>query len=108
MSSAKNSPRLNETANQGERVLTLSAFRYYLRTDLFFLLHQNNEYNIFRNLTARDTEEFWLEVLRQGYEYIAYEKEYADGHVKLKITPDPDNAPEWIELVPIFGDPGDP
>ena len=98
---------VNETANPGERVLVLSAFRYYLRTDLFACSTKHNEYKVLQNLTARNTDEFWLEVYRQGYKYIAYEKGYTIDHVQLEIIPNPDNTPDWIELEPIYGKPGD-
>ena len=98
---------INETASPGERVLTLSAYRYYLRTDLFACSTRNNEYKILQELTAGSTEEFWLEVYSQGYKYIAFESGYTREHIQLKIIPSPDNTPNWIELEPIFGKPGD-
>jgi hypothetical protein len=98
---------INETASPNERVLTLSAYRYYLRTDLFACSTMNVEYKIFQGLTAGSIEEFWLEVYRQGYKYIAFENGYTREHIRLKIIPSPDNTPSWIELEPIFGRPGD-
>lgn len=51
--------------------------------------------------------DFWEEVYRQGYKYIAYENDYTTRHLQLKIIPSPENTPDWIELESIFGEPGD-
>ncbi|HEX9333107.1 MAG TPA: hypothetical protein VF896_14540, partial [Anaerolineales bacterium] len=98
---------INEIAAPGERVLTLSAFRYYLRTDLFACSTQHTEYKILADLSVQNEDQFWSEVYRQGYKYIAYEKGYALDHVQLKVIPTPQNTPDWIELKPIYGQPGD-
>jgi len=98
---------INKSADPGERVLTLSAFRYYLRTDLFVCSTNHKEYKVLKGLTTQNMEEFWLEVYRKGYRYIAYEKGYSTDHVQLEIIPSPENTPDWIELEPIFGKPGD-
>ncbi len=98
---------INEIAAPGERVLTLSAFRYYLRTDLFACSTQHTEYKILADLSVQNEDQFWSEVYRQGYKYIAYEKGYALDHVQLKVIPTPQNTPDWIELEPIYGQPGD-
>jgi hypothetical protein len=98
---------INEIAGPGERVLTLSAFRYYLRTDLFACSTNHSEYKVLANLPAQNTDVFWEEVYRRGYRYIVYEKGYALDHVQLKYIPNPQHTPDWIELEPIFGKPGD-
>ncbi len=98
---------INADAEPGDRVLTLSAFRYYLRTDLFACSTDHTEYRTLTNLLPQSTEELWLEVYRQGYKYISYEQGYAMDHVQLKIIPSPENTPRWIKLELIYGKVGD-
>lgn len=98
---------INETASPGDRVLSLTAFRYYLRQDLFACSTKAEEYSILRELSYRDAENFWLEVYRQGYKYIAYENDYTARHLQFGLIPDPERTPEWIILRPIYGKPGD-
>ena len=98
---------INERANRGERVLMLSAFRYYLRTDLFTCSTNHEEYDVIRDISVQNSERFWLEIYRRGYKYIVYEYGYSRLNIKLEITPDPENTPDWIELTPIYGVPGD-
>jgi len=100
--------RINNAAKSGERVLTLSAFRYYLRSDLFACSTGPDEYVKLRNEASASSEAFWQEVYKQGYKYITYEREYTVRHVQLGIIPGPENTPEWLELQPIYGQPGDP
>ena len=55
---------INQSASPGERVLTLSAYRYYLRTDLFSCSTTHKEYQILQALSNKDTED-------SGWKYIA-------------------------------------
>jgi hypothetical protein len=89
---------INQDAIPGDRVLTLSAYRYYLRTDLFACSTTHEEYKDLQTLSTEGTEEFWSEVYRQGYNYIAYENDYTTRHLGLQIIPSPRNTPEWISL----------
>lgn len=98
---------INKIASTGDRVLTLSAFRYYLRTDLFACSTKHDEYTVLQEMTARGPEAFWEEVYRQGYKYIAYENDYTTRHLQFEIIPSPDNTPKWVDLEPISGKPGD-
>lgn len=98
---------INHIAAPGERVLTLSGYRYYLRADLFACSTNDTEYKILKKFTPQDSEAFWQEVYRLGYKYIGYEKGYTTDHVLFLIIPGPDNTPDWINLEPIFGEPGD-
>ena len=93
---------INETAAPDERVLMLSAYRYYLRADLLICSSKNDEYTKLQDLSTRSPDEFWLEVYRQGYKYIAYENDYAVHHLGFKNFPGPDSTPKWIELVPLY------
>jgi hypothetical protein len=93
---------INEAATPGDRVLTLSAHRYYLRTDLFACSTQHEEYRGLKSAAQSGAETFWQEVYRQGYEYIAFEEEYTRRHLRMGIIPGPDNAPEWLELQPLY------
>jgi hypothetical protein len=98
---------INKAAAPGDRVLTLGAFRYYLRSDLFACSTRNTEYKTLQKLTSQNAEAFWEEVYRQGYKYLAYENDYTIRHLQFAIIPSPDNTPRWIKLEPIFGVPGD-
>ena len=97
---------INNLAPVGTRVLMLSAYRYYLRSDLFLCSSKHEEYDILQNLSRQDKNAFWLEVYRQGYKYIAYEKNYSTVHLKLGIEPGPNETPSWMKLQPIYGKPG--
>ena len=94
---------LNRTASPGDRILTLGAYRYYLRTDLFACSTTHEEYRVLQELSHHDSELFWQEVYRQGYRYIAYEKEYLLRHLRFGMIPSPENTPPWLTLVPIYG-----
>jgi hypothetical protein len=89
---------INEEASPGDRVLTLSAYRYYLRTDLFACSTTHEEYDILQELSYKNPEGFWAEVYRQGYQYIAYENDYTTRHLEFGLTPAPQNTPGWITL----------
>jgi len=97
----------NKVANPGDRVLTLGAYRYYLRKDLFTCSTDSNEYKVLQNLSTKSVDAFWTEIYRQGYKFIAFEDGYAREHIQLKIIPTPQNAPSWIKLERIFGKPDD-
>ncbi|MFT3894639.1 MAG: hypothetical protein QM730_23670 [Anaerolineales bacterium] len=98
---------INNSAAPGDCVLTLSAFRYYLRTDLFICSTGHDEYQRLQAASQIDSAALWGEIYRQGYKYIAYENDYTTRHAQLEIIPDPNNAPEWIDLEPLFGKPED-
>ncbi len=99
---------INDSAKPGERVLSLLAYRYYLRTDLFACSTRMDEYHILHDLSLQNPNDFWEEVYRQGYTFIAYERNYSVRHLLMKFAPSPDNTPSWLELEPIYGNPGDP
>ncbi len=94
---------ISDTAAPGERVLTLNAFRYYLRSDLFVCSTKADEYSVLRAASLESVDEFWEEVYRQGYTYVAYEKNYTVRHLYMDFVPSPDNVPSWMSLVPIYG-----
>jgi hypothetical protein len=99
---------VNEVASQGERVLTLNAFRYYLRTDLFACSTTHEEYSSLLKASRENSDAFWSEAYRQGYKYVTYEENYSTRHLGLTLIPDPYNTPSWLSLQPIYGEPGDP
>lgn len=98
---------INQVAKPGDRVLTLGAYRYYLRNDLLACSTTSNEYDILRIAASRGIDEFWEEVYRQGYSYIAYEEHYSSERLFMGYIPDPATTPGWIHLTPIYGRPGD-
>lgn len=98
---------INKSASTGDRVLTLNAYRYYLRSDLFACSTKHDEYKKLRAAAQNGHEAFWLEVYKQGYKFISYDHDYTTRHLQMEILPSPDNAPEWLELEPIYGKPGD-
>lgn len=95
---------LNNVAIEGDRVLVLSAYRYYLRPDLFACSSQAEEYRILQNSIKQDPLDFWAEVYRQDYQYIAYEKNYSYRHLNIDFISLLKNIPEWISLIPISSD----
>lgn len=98
---------VNNEATLGDRVLTLSAFRYYLRSDLFACSTKHAEYNRLKEAAARGNEAFWLEAYRQGYKYLLYDYDYTTKHLLMGIIPGPDNAPDWIKLIPLYSETSD-
>jgi hypothetical protein len=98
---------VNEVASPGDRILTLNAFRYYLRSDLFACSTKHQEYEILQELSHENNTAFWSEVYRQGYKYVLYENDYTTRHLQLGMIPDPRNVPDWINLKPLYGKPGD-
>ena len=98
---------INSEANQGDRILTFSGLRYYLREDLFACSTSHDEFRFFQSLNPDDAEEFWLEVYRRGYKYIAFEEGYVTDSAQIKVIPRPNNTPPWITLMPIFGNSDD-
>ena len=96
---------INGAAAPGDRVLTLSAFRYYLRTDLFACSTGHDEYQRLQTASKIGSSALWEEIYRQGYKYIAYENDYTTRHVQLEIIPSSENKPSWIDLEPIFTEP---
>jgi hypothetical protein len=92
---------INAQALPGERVLNLSAYRYYLRTDLLACSTTHEEYSILQKLSRKDPKDFWNEVYRQGYTYIAYENEYSMRHLRFGFMPGSGSTAEWIKLEPI-------
>lgn len=98
---------INNDAKPGERILSLLAYRYYLRTDLFACSTKMDEYQKLHDTSLQTPNGFWEEVYRQGYTYVAYEKNYSIRHLYIDFIPSPDNTPSWMELEPIYGNPED-
>lgn len=91
----------NKVAAPGDRILTLNAYRYYLAPQLLTCTTGPDEYIRLQN-ASKDAEAFWAEVYRQGYKFIIYEKNYSIRHLRIELTPNPDNAPNWLKLKTIY------
>lgn len=92
----------NLVAAPGERILTLNAYLYYLQPDLLSCATTPDEYIVLQDLSHEDPIKFWEEIYRQGYEYIIYEENYSQRHLKLGLTPSTENTPTWLTLETIF------
>lgn len=93
---------INDNAELGARVLSLMAFRYYLRADLLVCSTQGKEYDLIREASFISPQKFWEEAYRQGYAYVAYEKNYSVRHLYMDFVPDPESAPAWMNLQQIY------
>jgi hypothetical protein len=91
--------QINTSASIGDRVLVLNAFRYYLRPDLFACSAQAEEYPVLEALAGQNPTEFWVEAYRQGYRYLAYEKNFVEQHARFGKLPDPSAAPSWLHVI---------
>lgn len=89
---------VNQTAKPGDRVLALNAYRYYFRPDLFACSSQANEYTILRELAKRNSPDFWVEVYRQGYHFVVYEKNFSAFHSGFGVIPSAELAPQWLTV----------
>jgi hypothetical protein len=85
----------------------LSAFRYYLRSDLFACSTTRSEYTVLEDFSRIGSTAFWTEAYREGNTFVVYQWDYTVGHLYLGMIPNPDNAPAWLTVVPIAGKPGD-
>ncbi len=92
---------LNESATEGERVFVLNAYRYYLRPDLFACSSQAQEYLPLQSLAKEKSGQFWVELYRQGFRYVAYEKNFALFHSRFGRIPAEESAPEWLTIIAI-------
>lgn len=89
---------VNQTAALGDRVLALNAHRYYLRPDLFACSSRSNEYPALQELARKNVPDFWVEVYRQGYRFLTYEKNFSEFHSRFGTIPDPQTAPSWLKI----------
>ncbi|GAB4492548.1 MAG: hypothetical protein Fur0016_24640 [Anaerolineales bacterium] len=95
---------LNENAAEGERVFVLNAYRYYLRPDLFACSSQAQEYAPLQSLAKENDGTFWAELYRQGFQYLTYEKNFAEFHSHFGTIPPVESAPEWLNVEMISSD----
>lgn len=90
---------LNESAPQGARVFVLHAYRYYLRPDLFACSSRAEEYAPLQVFSREKSGQFWAELYRQGFQYVTYEKNFANFHSRFGRIPAEESAPEWLRVV---------
>ena len=64
---------VNQQGAPGDRVLVLSAYRYYLRPDLFACSSGKDDYLALEQTALQNPIKFWQEVQRQGYRYVVYD-----------------------------------
>jgi hypothetical protein len=88
---------VNLIADPGDRVLVLSAYRYYLRPDLFACSSNKDDYLALEKAALQSPNKFWEEIHRQGYEYIIYDSLYNKYILHFQnlsdmLIPSPSNA----------------
>ncbi len=89
---------LNDHADPGDRIFVLHAYRYYLRPDLFACSSQAQEYAPLQTLARENNGEFWAELYRQGFQYLTYEKNFAEFHNRFGLIPPVESAPPWLTV----------
>jgi hypothetical protein len=87
---------INQLAEPGDRVLSLHAFHYYMRPDLFACSSRATEYIELMELVNKDPEAFWEALYQHGFKYITYESSFAVFQSRLGVLPNPDLAPDWL------------
>jgi hypothetical protein len=91
------SGEINDKADLGDRVLTLTYITYWLRSDLLQCKVTSEE---MYSLLDHHAEENWTYLCERGFRFILFKE---DTHSKygscLKL---PDGAPEWMEVRQIF------
>lgn len=92
---------INQMAAPGDRVFALNAYRYYLRKDLFACSSRANEYSNLQKLAEKNSPDFWVELYRQGYRFVAFEKNFSVFHSRFGTIPDPKGAPSWLKITVI-------
>lgn len=95
---------INEQAAPGDRVFALNAYRYYFRNDLFDCSTRAHEYIDLKNLATQNSAEFWVELYRRGYRYVAFEGNFSLNHSRFGAVADPGVAPSWLNIVTISSD----
>ncbi len=89
---------INQLAEPGERVLSLHAFDYYMRPDLFACSSRATEYTELMEPVRQDPEAFWEALYQHGFKYITYESSFAVFQSRLGELPNPDLAPDWLTV----------
>jgi hypothetical protein len=79
---------VNRLASPGDRVLVLSAYRYYLRSDLISCSSTKNDYLKLEQAALNNSNEFWDEVQRQGYRFIIYDSFFNQYILRFQNLPD--------------------
>ena len=93
---------INQTATLGDRVLVLSAYRYYLRSDLFACSSQAAEYPALETLARQNSPDFWVEAYRKGFRFVAYEKIFSEQYSLFGTIPNPKLSPSWLHVTTPF------
>ena len=89
---------LNRTAPERARVFVLNAYRYYLRPDLFTCSSRAPEYAGLQSLAQQNSPVFWVELYRQGFQYVTYEDNYAVFHTRFGRLPTTAGVPAWLHI----------
>ena len=79
---------VNQLANSGDRVLVLSAFRYYLRPDLLACSSEREDYTALDKAAGQSTDKFWEEVQRQGFRYVIFDSFFNIYVLRFQNLPD--------------------
>jgi len=93
---------LSQPAAPGDRVLVLHAYRYYLRPDLFACSSRVDEYPTLEALARQNSPGFWVEVYRQGFQFIIFEQHLSESRYNFGKLPSPEIAPDWIQVKVLY------
>jgi hypothetical protein len=78
---------VNQLANPGDRILVLSAFRYYLRSDLLACSSTRDDYITLEQAAIQSPDKFWEEVQRHGYRYIIFDSFFNEYVLRFHNLP---------------------
>lgn len=86
---------LNEIAEPGARVYTLTYFKFLMRSDLIQCATRSNERP--NSSESTNPEEFWHRMYTHGFTYILAEDAYNEINVDWILT----TKPAWVNIEPI-------
>jgi hypothetical protein len=79
---------VNRLADPNDRVLVLSAYRYYLRPDLSACSSNKDDYLALEQAAFQSPNKFWDEVHRRGFRFIIYDSFFSQYILRFQNLPD--------------------